>query len=472
MPERPKIRRGSRREPWLERLALGATPLVIFLAHLASGANQSAAALWFTFMLAALLTLALTVPSIRTDLAGLRFLSPLIGAFAAVLLCAALSQTAFAPGGPNPVWDKAGFAPATTINRSATWIEMVKLAGLACAFAIGCLQGARTSRARRSIEIVMALGGVYAVISLVWLVTGWQVRAGPRLSGGFMSANSAATVFGMLSLIAISVTLRRWRKATPLSRQALAIELAPSALCVLLALICLTLTASRMGLASTVAAMAVFLAWDSVARRQSRLAMPNHLLALMIAGGVILATIGGLLWSRVADLEPDAANRGEIFAAHWQAFLQSPLFGYGLGAFTDINNHIMTPDNYGALWSIRAAHNVYIQWLEEAGVLGAAPMFILIALAIAVSVRRAGALQTSRTLARGLVATSIVVLLHGLTDYALQVPSISAFWAFLLGLQFAFGQRRSTSRRSKRRVRTSKQTTLELDPSCPSPLDA
>ena len=32
-----------------------------------------------------------------------------------------------------------------------------------------------------------------------------------------------------------------------------------------------------------------------------------------------------------------------------------------------------------------------------------------------------------------------VVLAHGLTDYALQTPSIAAFWALLLGLQFAFG---------------------------------
>jgi alpha-beta hydrolase superfamily lysophospholipase len=40
------------------------------------------------------------------------------------------------------------------------------------------------------------------------------------------------------------------------------------------------------------------------------------------------------------------------------------------------------------------------------------------------------------------VASGVVVLLHGATDYALQVPSIAAFWAFLLGMQFAFTQAR------------------------------
>ena len=52
-------------------------------------------------------------------------------------------------------------------------------------------------------------------------------------------------------------------------------------------------------------------------------------------------------------------------------------------------------------------------------------------------------MRSGQTLARGLVASSVVVLLHGATDYALQVPSIAASWAFLLGLQFAFTQWRS-----------------------------
>jgi hypothetical protein len=45
-------------------------------------------------------------------------------------------------------------------------------------------------------------------------------------------------------------------------------------------------------------------------------------------------------------------------------------------------------------------------------------------------------------LQRGLACASLVVLVHGITDYALQVPSIAGFWAFLLGIGFAFGQGR------------------------------
>jgi O-antigen ligase len=159
-----------------------------------------------------------------------------------------------------------------------------------------------------------------------------------------------------------------------------------------------------------------------------------------------LAVVGAAsipMWTRVDELDSDATIRGLIFSTHWNAFLASPMFGHGLGSFNDINGQALTTENYSALWSIRATHNVYIQWLEEAGVAGALPMFALVAAITLLSALHVSKMRSGKTLARGLVASSAVVLLHGTTDYALQVPSIAAFWAFLLGLQFAFTQWRS-----------------------------
>jgi hypothetical protein len=39
-----------------------------------------------------------------------------------------------------------------------------------------------------------------------------------------------------------------------------------------------------------------------------------------------------------------------------------------------------------------------------------------------------------------LLAADVVVLTHGITDFALETPSFSAFWTYLLGLQFALAQ--------------------------------
>jgi O-antigen ligase len=200
-----------------------------------------------------------------------------------------------------------------------------------------------------------------------------------------------------------------------------------------------------MGVVATALAVIFFLAWEALSRKKRP---SNRTISLTVLGiAVAMVGIAGAdtLWARLDTVDADAANRGIIFAAHWRAFLESPIFGHGLGSFTAINNQQMTPENYGALRTIRSTHNVYIQWLEEAGLLGAVPMFALIALIITRAVRRSGRLNTGATIQRGLIAANLVILAHGMTDYALQVPSIAAFWAYLLGLQFAYGKGRRSN---------------------------
>lgn len=203
---------------------------------------------------------------------------------------------------------------------------------------------------------------------------------------------------------------------------------------------CLMLTASRAGAASTAAAIAVLMLWDAFASGR-RLSARGLIIAaaVMLAGLFLISGAGDRLWLRFDALEQDAVVRRVILDEHWEAFLASPLFGYGLGSFVDLNAMIMTPGTFGNLL-VGSAHNVYLQWLEEAGVVGAAPMFALIAFIILTSAWRAGTSHRGGELARGLVAANLVVLLHGLTDFALQEFSIAAMWAFLLGLQFAWGQ--------------------------------
>ena len=67
----------------------------------------------------------------------------------------------------------------------------------------------------------------------------------------------------------------------------------------------------------------------------------------------------------------DLDIRRQIIAPHWRAFLSSPWFGYGLGSFTTVNQMLMTEAGLRELHNVRAVHNLYVQWLEEAGIVGA-----------------------------------------------------------------------------------------------------
>lgn len=421
---------------------IGAVPAVLFLGHLAFGLSTNVAAAVLTVALTLALVVALALPAARANLADIKGLWVAAGMMAAVLIIVGLTLTPLLPGGAHPIWEWAGVtARASTINRFQTAMEILKLCGLASIFLVGALQGARTDWAQATVKAVLVVGGVYAAISLIAFLTGAQVMPGDRLSGGFMSANSGGTVFGLLTLIALAETLRLRRRYRG-DRSRLAAAVAPSAALTVLFVTCLLLTASRMGAAATATAAALFLVWNVFASRGGL-----SRVGLAISGGVLLVGLylmsgtGDLLWNRLDALDQDAVVRQMILAEHWKAFLASPLFGYGLGSFIDLNNMIMRPETYSNLL-VGSTHNVYLQWLEEAGVVGAAPMFILIAFILAVSAWRAHGAQRGPETVRGLVASGLVILIHGLTDFALQEYSIAAMWAFLLGLQFAWGARR------------------------------
>lgn len=420
---------------------LASSPAVLFcIANLVGGAADPTAALWFTAGIALLLPVMAVLEGRQSELAMTWPGRKVLILFLAVLGVAAWTLIAPTSGGARAPSLGLASHNSISLDRSATLVEIIKLCGLAGIFLLGSFEGVQTRRATAVIRIILVVGAVWAVTGAALMMLGLQARQDARLTGGFMSANSGATVYGVLLVLAVAVLARAGRSlrmGLTLRRQA---ALGGAFFCVALFTGCLLATASRMGVVATALAVAVFLAWETLNRRERVSARTK---ILTVAGIVVALTViagADTLWSRLDTVDTDAANRGAIFAAHWSAFLEAPIFGHGLGSFTAINSQQMTPENYGALRSIRATHNVYIQWLEEAGILGALPMFALVAALIATAVRRSSHVGAGATLLRGLIAANLVVLVHGLTDYALQVPSIAAFWAYLLGLQFAYAK--------------------------------
>lgn len=443
MPPVVATRPGVAMASWPRWLALGLMPALFFAAHLTFGADLPVVAQWLNLCLALALCIVIAIPRGRRALLALPGLWPVGAGFAAVLIIAGLSLTSLLPASPHPAWAWLGGNGAVTVNTAATIIEIAKLMGLACCFLVGCVQGSGRQRGIDTLTIVTVLGIAYGVISLLTFLSGVQVLQGDRLSGGFLSSNSGATVFGMLTVIGLAGCFRAFRRSQGQPWRSIMTTVAIPAACVLLSATCLLLTASRTGVAATAVACAVFICWELLSGRY-RLS-PLLLGAVAFAALIALFAFGGneLVWVRLEKLDADTATRAGIFEPHWRAFLNAPVFGYGLGSFKDINNLIMTDASYRELAPIRALHNVYLQWLEEAGIVGAVPMFGTIALIIGSAILRLRNLQVGQTTLRGLIVANLVVLIHGLTDFSLQMPSIAAFWAFLLGLQFAFRRGRA-----------------------------
>lgn len=425
----------------VRRIALLALlPIALCVAHAAGGANSTLGALWLTALLAASLSLATGLPSRSAKVMQSQFLLLIGGPFAITLAVAAWTVFGKTYAPLNEGLVAVSLPRAPSIDRSATVVEIVKLLGLGCAFLVGCIQGSTVKRAVITANALVVTGGLYAVFAFGLYFSGNQVRAGNRLTAGLLSANSAATLFGVLTVIAVALLLRDigGTRSGVFDRARLAI-LASSAVILAAAL---TFTASRTGIAVTGLALVSLGVFHAVSRRTR---FDVRSIGWVRAGAVAVglaavAAVVQIMLARSVTVEVDAANRAVIFASHWRAFLASPVFGHGLGTFVTINDMVVDPNTYGALWSIRAAHNVYIQWLEEAGILGSLPMFASVSACIGVTLLNARNAGISRTLIVGFLLADVVVFLHGTTDYALQVPSIAATWAFLLGLQCALSQ--------------------------------
>ncbi|MFC3069215.1 O-antigen ligase family protein [Phenylobacterium soli] len=412
---------------------------LLYGAHWLYGAQSTPWVMLLNIGAALLVGALLLAPRVRAELARLRGLAVPAALFAATVAIALLTLTPWVPGGPHPVWAFVGQAPgASTVDKSSTAVEIVRLLGLACLFVIGLATGARDERARYAVRLTLAAGVAFGLWAFFGAVTGQIYQSqGRRLEAHFLSPNTAATLFGMLLTLAVAealMTLRtRGGRRDP-------VRLAAPSLAILVFATCLLDTASRGGALAFLGAMAVFLGlqlWTG------RLRLTRGVLAGL--GGlavvaVLILLAGERLLDRVFQSHEAALVRTSMWRAHWSAFLDSPLLGYGLGAFDTVNKLIMDAGNLDALWDIHSVHNVYLQWLEEAGILGSAPMFACLGALMLLTLR--GLLRRSRmtALLSALLAADVLVLLHGTTDVGLQVPSLAGFWAWLLGLQVSLAQ--------------------------------
>lgn len=431
----------------MSRLAiLSVAPLLIILALLPQGSVAWGAAMVLALLSGLTAAIALCMPEGRRALAqgsGLRM--PAVG-FGLAMLVVGLSLTPFLPGQAHPVWTFVDGPGAATVDATVTTLELIKLGGLGSLFLVGYVQGARRKDAEATLLIITLLVGLYAFGALILFLTD-LLQAGPRLNAGLPSANVAGTLFGLLMVLGVAWTLRGWRRHRSKGRRIWAdpvvqAKLSPGIGLVVLSLGALVFTASRGAMAATIVCLLTLGLWELAAGRL-RLGLALSLVLLFV-GVVVGLAVGGNVLLLDRSLATSSVEDGRLimFETHWNAFLSSPLTGWGLGTFPQINAQYLNASSFPAVWNTQTAHNVYLQWLEEAGLLGALPMFFSIGAVIVLTTLALDRQKTGRTLLRGLVVVNLLVLIHGLTDFSLQVPAFASLWAFLLGLQLAWATTR------------------------------
>ncbi len=212
--------------------------------------------------------------------------------------------------------------------------------------------------------IILALGyvctrAVFDYSRGVNLVEGDRIRG--ALGGFFENPNDLA-----LNIVTfLPIGFMYIKRPGPLSKRAV------SVIVVLLMCATLVFTKSRSGMIGAAAMMAVVVI-------VSRILTPQTILAAVIAAMIITPALPPAFWNRmasIADASKDSTGSREerriVLGRAWEAFLDSPITGVGIGQFKNYRT-----SEQPVTW--RVTHNAFLQVAAEIGVFGLIAFVFLI----------------------------------------------------------------------------------------------
>jgi O-antigen ligase len=172
-----------------------------------------------------------------------------------------------------------------------------------------------------------------------------------------------------------------------------------------------------------------------VATKTRRAALPI-VLALVLVLGFLWGTWKGLapVEERWQTIETGYEDRSLVWQSTLKLIESFPLTGTGLGTY-ELAYPPYKPQKLGAI-IMDHAHNDYLEFLSEAGLIGFIPWLAFFLLFLAFSV---GALLRRRNrystfLGAGGLAAVTALLVHSLADFNLQIPANAMLLFLLMGL--------------------------------------
>ena len=378
------------------------------------------------------------VVSVRRFWPGLALVS--LGAAWAALQAAPFTPTSL----HHPYWSEArevlGIAQggAISINPGATWNRLMGLLTYGGIFWLA-LQLCRSSARRHQLLFALAAGGIlYAVYGLFDFVeSGTGV-----VTSTFVNRNSYAIYAGMTLFCGLGLVLgEAMRRARPgISLRRLALDVlsrlhAPFATGVIACLLggaALLLTQSRGAFVALCAALVAFV-WSL--RRMALVTSGVFVKAAIVFAIGLFVGIVGLAGEdtlgRFTATDVHALNRLTYYRTTWDAIWDRPLLGTGYGTYADAFKAYNHPGT--GTYFLDKAHNTYLQVIMELGWPAAAALYSGLALLVFRCLQGRFPQGRSAEHAAVLAACSVLVAVHSLVDFSLEMPANAATYALILG---------------------------------------
>tara|TARA_E500000305_G_scaffold92432_1_gene80497 strand:+ start:666 stop:1892 length:1227 start_codon:yes stop_codon:yes gene_type:complete len=346
-----------------------------------------------------------------------------------------------------------------TIDPDGTVTGLLRWLAYAGVFWLSLQLGRDRAAAKTALTAFTVIAAAYALYGLIALFAlddtillydKWTGKG--SVTSTFVNRNSYATFagLGVIATTALIIGFLQRQSDLPLfsrerMREFLSHGLTSGTLAFLLLFVSVTallLTGSRAGALSTLAALIV-LVWRLI--HGARLSAQSNIVCVaifLVLGIGVVSFSGGFLGERFT--EGGDPLRTENYQQTLNAIEDHALLGSGLGSFPQVfplyRDTEVLREKY-----VSKAHNTYLENALEVGVPGLMCLTLAIGLLAwqcwkGISVRS----RDRHFPAMGLGVT-VLVGLHSLVDFSLQIPAVTVAYMYLLGIGVAqsFSSRRS-----------------------------
>jgi O-antigen ligase len=363
----------------------------------------------------------------------------------------------------HPVWQLAGkvlCASARGTISMAPWrteTELMKLVTYAMTAWLAYILARRSNRASFLLNALIAIGALYAAYALVLASIGTnqlEILYGPGVtmhvvSGPFTNRNSYATYAGLITLCAgVRLVDGGWdfvAVARGLRRTVLALmeylfgRGIPYLLAAGFALSSVIATGSRAGNFATITAIAsLVLLSSALGVRQGRGGWSaGAAVAAFVCIAGLFTVSGDFLASRLNDITVLGLHddtRLLLWNAAERMVHDSPFLGLGLGTYQSaypLYSDVMLP------FIMDKAHNDYLELAAGLGLAAALLWWTACVWLVGICVFGIYERKRNRLYAMLAVGASILVGVHSVFDFSLQIPAISLTYATILGIGVA-----------------------------------
>jgi O-antigen ligase len=194
----------------------------------------------------------------------------------------------------------------------------------------------------------------------------------------------------------------------------------------------LMLTGSRGGIASSLVGTSVFIAFAAIRSRNRPIAVSATLLLTILGMSGVLLGFGDFLAERLEAESIKSDDRLAVYALTWRVILDAPWLGTGYGTFQDVFK-MYRDASVPPPWFWDRAHDTYLELIQGLGV----PVAVSFTLGGAVLIRHCGYAAIRRhegtLVPLTALAVALIVCLHALVDFDLQVQAVALTWVALLG---------------------------------------